>query len=157
MFEMACAAAASGNRILYHNFPKHTGSCGYNLTNYAIQKAKGKYLVFFANDDIILPNHFNNYLEIEKTDLDFMYFNSLIGPGNSVRVPVIAPSRIGHSEIIVNTMLAKACKPHSPRYGHDWDFIKEISEKGKGAKATSTETTYHIMHVPNLGTVDFID
>ena len=69
-----------GNIIHYFNASENGGGCGYKLTNHAIQNANGKYLVFYANDDVILPNHFSNYLEIESTDLDYMYFSTWIDP-----------------------------------------------------------------------------
>jgi hypothetical protein len=157
MFEMSLAAAAGGNRILYHNFPEHTGHCGYNLTNFAISRAKGKYLIFYANDDIILPNHFNHYLEIESTDLDYMYFNTYLAPAGHNRISQLAPCQIGHSEIIVKTSLAKKAKPHRPIYGHDWDFIKDIIQGGKGKKSEVEEITYHVMRMPNHNDIETID
>jgi len=44
----------------------------------------------------------------------------------------LAPSVIGHSEIILKTELAKQLPEHSAKYGHDWEFINAMSEKGKG-------------------------
>jgi glycosyltransferase involved in cell wall biosynthesis len=55
-----------GNIINYFNSEKQNGGCGYHLINHAIQNATGKYFIFFANDDVILSNHFSHYLsEIE--------------------------------------------------------------------------------------------
>jgi hypothetical protein len=150
-------ARNKGNRLIYDNLPDRTGACGYHITNSHIQKATGKYLIFYANDDLILPNHFSHYLEIEDTDLDYMYFNSYLGPLKHARVSELAPSKIGHSEIIVRTDLAKKARPHQPKYGHDWDFIYDVIHNGKGKKSESTLTTYHVMHVPNYGTIDKID
>lgn len=150
-------AAWMGNSLVYKNLPDRTGHCGTYITNENIQNAKGKYLIFFANDDLILPNHFSHYLEIEDTDLDYMYFNSYLAPLKQVRNSKLAPSEIGHSEIIVRTSLAKKAKPHEPKYGHDWQFLYDIMQGGKGKKSQSTLTTYHVMHVPNFGTVDKID
>jgi glycosyltransferase involved in cell wall biosynthesis len=150
-------AMEKGNKLIAFNASERTGGCGYKQTNFAIQNARGKYLVFYANDDVILPNHFSHYLEIENTDLDYMYFNSYIAPINEVRNSQLAPARIGHSELIVKTELAKKIAEHKNKYGHDWDFIYEVSRHGKGQKSKSKLTTYHVMHVPNHGTVDKID
>ncbi len=150
-------AMEKGNKLIAFNASDHSGSCGYKQTNFAIQNARGKYLIFYANDDLILPNHFSHYLEIEDTDLDYMYFNSYIAPSKEIRVSQLAPSRIGHSEIIVRTELAKKCSPHAPKYGHDWSFINEIARYGKGKKSNSELTTYHVRSVPNFGTIDKID
>jgi glycosyltransferase involved in cell wall biosynthesis len=120
-----------GNIIHYFNAETNNGGCGYKLINHAIQNATGKYFIFYANDDVILNNHFSNYLEIEKTELDYMFFNSWIDPISSARDSRLAPSVIGHSEIILKTELAKKLPEHSANYGHDWEFIYAMSQQGK--------------------------
>lgn len=155
--EKAQQASANGNSLIYNNLPDRKGACGYFITNQNIQEAKGKYLIFYANDDLILPNHFSHYLQIENTDWDYMYFDSYLGPLKQPRISSLAPARIGHSEIIVRTSQAKKARPHQPKYGHDWEFIYDIIHNSKGTKSESKLTTYHVMHVPNYGTVDKID
>ena len=149
--------AKRGNIIYYFNAEEQGGGHGYKLTNYAIQNATGKYLVFYSNDDIILPNHFENYLEIEEKDLDFMYFNTWIDPIDSIREPILGNSYIGHSEIILKTELAKKLPAHGHHYGHDWDFIYNMIQKGTGEKSESDKLTYKVMSVPAYGTKDTID
>jgi len=146
-----------GNIIHFFNAEQNGGGCGYKLINYAIQNATGKYFVFFANDDVILKNHFSNYLEIENTDLDYMFFDSWIDPISKARDSRLAPSVIGHSEIILKTELAKQLPEHSAKYGHDWEFINAMSKQGKGEKSKSQTHSYRVMHVPNLGTRDRIN
>jgi glycosyltransferase involved in cell wall biosynthesis len=146
-----------GNIINYFNAEKQTGGCGYKLINHAIQNAKGKYFIFFANDDVILPNHFSNYLEIENTGFDYMYFDSWVDPISSIRNSRLSPHQIGHSEIIIKTELAKKLPPHTSVYGHDWNFIKEMIQLGKGDKSKKSLQTYRVMHVPSFGTKDTID
>lgn len=146
-----------GNIIHFFNAEVNGGGCGYRLTNHAIQNATGKYFVFFANDDVIDRTHFRNYLEIENTDLDYMFFNSFIDPIGKARESVLAPSVIGHSEIILKTSLAKQLPEHSAKYGHDWEFINAMAKQGKGEKSKSTNLSYRVMHVPNLGTKDRIN
>lgn len=157
IYEKQQEAMEKGSKLIAFNAPKHSGGCGYKQTNFAIEQAWGKYLVFYANDDVILPNHFSHYLEIEGTDLDYMYFNSFVAPIPEVRLSELAPGRIGHSEIILKTELARKIKPHQNKYGHDWEFIYEMVRHGKGRKSNSQQVTYNIMHVPNYGTVDKID
>ena len=94
-----------GNIIHFFNAKENGGGCGYKLINHAIQNATGKYFIFYANDDIILNNHFSNYLEIESTDLDYMFFNSWIDPIDKTRVSKLVICEIGHSEIILTTEL----------------------------------------------------
>jgi len=146
-----------GNIIHYFNSKERGGGHGYKLTNHAIQNATGEYFVFYANDDIILPNHFENYLEIESKDLDYMCFHSWIDPILQPRIVSLQQSQVGHSEIILKTELAKQLSPHNARYGHDWDFINEMVEKGKGEISKSELYTYRVMHVPAFGSRDIID
>ena len=149
--------ALKGNIIHYFNAEVNGGGCGYKLTNYAIQNATGKYLIFYANDDIIFEDHFSNYLEIENTDLDYMFFNSWIDPIDKARDSKIAPSQIGHSEIVLTTELAKQLPEHLPIYGHDWEFISAMLKQGKGEKSKSNTLSYRVMHVPSFGTKDEIN
>lgn len=142
-----------GNIIHYFNAETNGGGCGYKLTNHAISNASGKYFMFYSNDDIILPNHFTNYLEIEKTDLDFMYFNTWVDPRSEVRNSLLEYGHIGHSEIIVKTELAKKITSHNERYGHDWDFIDEMGRLGKGDKSQSENITYKVMSITNYGEI----
>ena len=146
-----------GNIIHYFNAEVNGGGCGYKLINYAIQNATGKYFIFYANDDIIFNNHFSNYLEIENTDFDYMFFNSWVDPINKPRESKLANSAIGHSEIILKTELAKQLPEHSEKYGHDWEFINVMSKQGKGKKSKSQILSYRVMHVPRYGTKDIIN
>ena len=146
-----------GNIIHFFNAKENGGGCGYKLINHAIQNATGKYFIFYANDDIIFNNHFSNYLEIESTDLDYMFFNSWIDPIDKTRVPKLVICEIGHSEIILTTELAKQLPEHSAIYGHDWEFIKAMSNKGKGEKSKNNILSYRVMHVPMFGTKDKIN
>lgn len=146
-----------GNIIHFFNAEVNGGGCGYRLTNHAIQNATGKYFIFFANDDVIDSNHFRNYLEIENTDLDYMFFNSFIDPIGKIRESRLAPSVIGHSEIILKTELAKQLPEHSAKYGHDWEFINNMAKQGKGEKSKNNITSYRVMHVPSFGTKDRIN
>jgi hypothetical protein len=149
--------ALKGNIIHYFNAEVNGGGCGYKLTNYAIQNATGKYFIFYANDDIIFEDHFSNYLEIENTDLDYMFFNSWIDPIGKARNSTMAPSQIGHSEIVLTTELAKQLPEHLPIYGHDWEFINAMLKQGKGEKSESNTLSYRVMHVPSFGTKDEIN
>jgi len=155
--ELKIQEAHRGNIIHYFNAEENGGGCGYQLTNYAIQNATGKYLVFYANDDVILPNHFENYLEIEKTAHDFMYFNSWIDPIDSRRNAALGPCQIGHSEIILTSKLAKSLPAHDDIYGHDWRFIEKMIVLGRGKKSTKNNLSYRVMSVPGFGTKDRID
>ena len=147
-----------GNIIHYFNADVNGGGCGYKLTNHAIQNATGKYLIFYANDDIILPNHFSHYLsEIENTEYDLVYYNSNLAPFNGDRDTILQISCIGHCDIIIKTELAKTIKSHTEQYTHDWDFIYELAIKGKSKKADSKLATYRVMRLGNGPQIETID
>ena len=153
--EMSEKAKLQGNSLEYYQWIPHSGSCGYAITNSNIQSAEGEYLLFMGNDDVILPTHFSHYYSyIKESGLDYMWFNSFLHPINQVRNSKLAPSEIGHSELICRTELAKKAPPHLPKYGHDWDFFRFLMENGKGAKAESPHTTYYVMSIPGFGSRD---
>jgi glycosyltransferase involved in cell wall biosynthesis len=150
-------AKENGNILHCHNLDKNYGGHGYFITNQAIKDAIGKYFVFAGNDDILLNNHFEHYLsEIENTDLDLVYYNTFVGPTNSMRIPYLQISQIGHSEIIVKTEILREFE-HKPDYGHDWDLINFLVNKNiKYKKSSSKNYTYIVTHLPGK-TIDFID
>ena len=136
----------NGNDLIINNNPVNQGGHGFAITNRNIEEAEGKYFLFFANDDIILPNHFENYLsQIEETDLDFVYFNSEVKPTNSLRVSRLEYGMIGHSELIVRTEFLRQMPMHDAEYGHDWSLIQNMMQNGKNKKAENCPATYYVM------------
>lgn len=136
--------------VIVHTFnmDKNHGGWGYNIINYALNNAIGKYFIFASNDDLLEPNHLEHYLsEIENTDYDMVCYSSFLKPRNSVRIPNLVGGEIGHSEIIVKTEVAKLAKPHKPKYGHDWDFIKFFLDNNYKIKMSENidTQTYVIM------------
>ncbi|MBM3417457.1 MAG: glycosyltransferase family 2 protein [Bacteroidetes bacterium] len=139
-----------GNILKIENLDKQHYGYGYFITNMNIQRATGKYLIFAANDDLILPNHLSNYLNgIESTDYDFMYFNSYVEPYGRNRVPELYDGLVGHSELIIRSSYAQKMPPHTAKYGHDWEFIKSlVNGGGTHARAKSDLATYIVKGVP---------
>lgn len=136
----------NGNSLIIQNNQINQGGNGFAIINNNIKLAVGKYFVFFANDDIILPNHFENYLsQIEGTDLDFVYFNSEVKPTNSLRVSQLQYGMIGHSELIVRTDFLRQMPMHDAEYSHDWRLIEEMVKNGKHKKAENCPPTYYVM------------
>jgi hypothetical protein len=134
------------NNLIIRNNPTNQGGHGFAVTNRNIEEAEGKYFIFYANDDIILPNHFENYLsQIENTDLDFVYFNSEVKPTNSLRFSRLEYGMIGHSELIVRTDFLRQMPMHNEHYGHDWALIQSMMQNGKHKKAEHSPATYHVM------------
>jgi glycosyltransferase involved in cell wall biosynthesis len=136
----------NGNDLIIENNPVNQGGHGFAITNHNIEVAQGEYFTFFANDDIILPNHFENYLsQIEGTDLDFVYFNSEVKPTNSLRVSRLEYGMIGHSELIIRTEFLRQMPMHDEHYGHDFALIQNMMQNGKHKKAENCPATYYVM------------
>jgi hypothetical protein len=136
----------NGNDLYIANNPINQGGHGFAITNHNIEVAQGEYFTFFANDDIILPNHFENYLsQIEGTDLDFVYFNSEVKPTNSLRVSRLEYGMIGHSELIIRTEFLRQMPTHNEHYGHDFALIQNMMQNGKHKKAENCPATYYVM------------
>lgn len=135
-----------GNDLYIANNPINKGGHGFAITNQNIHLAIGEYFTFFANDDIILPNHFENYLsQIEGTDLDFVYFDSFVAPRNAIRNAQLQYGMIGHSELIIRTEFLKQMPMHDAEYSHDWRLIEEMVKSGKHKKAENCPPTYQVM------------
>ena len=150
-------AEVEGNKINFFNLEKNYGGHGYYIMNYAVENAKGEYLIWVANDDMIEKDHFSNYLQINNTPHDFMYFDSWLDPTSSIRNAQLGYCQIGHSEIIVKTEVAKKLPRHGSHYGHDWDFINALISNASGVKAPNPKPTYKVMSIPAYGTKDVID
>lgn len=131
-----------------NNVP-HTGFWGTAIRNRHIQEATGKYFIFMGSDDILLPNHIENYLShIEGTDLDFVAFDSWVEPYNAPRNTQFQEGMIGHSELIVRTEFLKTMPPHLPAYGHDWTLVKNMmAATTKYKKAIGAPQTYIVKSV----------
>lgn len=140
-----------GNILNIKNFPENKGGCGYSIINHNISVAKGKYFLFLSNDDVILPNHFENYLSgIENTDYDFCYFNTYIEPLKTLRVPTLNYCAIGHSELIVRTEFLRTIPPHNSEYGHDWVLISNMLNQGAKHCKLHSDYTYIVKGLGNL-------
>lgn len=142
-------AKARGNNLKISNNAENKGGSGYYITNQNIQRAKGEYFVFYANDDVILPNHLENYLsEIDGTDYDFVYFDSYVEPYGGIRESSLRYGGIGHSELITRTDFLKKMPPHNAEYGHDWHLIEAMMNNGKHKKAVNKPYTFIVKSVP---------
>lgn len=146
-------AKKGGNTLKVENLPQNTGGYGYHIININIERAKGDYFIFFANDDILLPNHFENYLSaIEGTDYDFVYFNSylVLDTSSIIRNTNLYFGQIGHSELIIRTEFLKKMPKHTNEYGHDWNLIQNMVNMGaKYKKAEGHEPTYIVKSLQN--------
>lgn len=140
----------NNSKIILKSNAINYGGHGYAVTNEHIRSAKGNYFIFYANDDVILENHFENYLgAIENTNLDFAYFNSYVAPHHSVRNSELKYGHIGHSELIVKTSFLQSMPPHTGEYGHDWHLIDYMLRSTNKYKKAYGTPTYWVMSLPN--------
>jgi glycosyltransferase involved in cell wall biosynthesis len=147
-----------GNILDISNLTENKGGHGYYITNMNIERAKGKYLTFFANDDEILPNHLESYLSgIENTNYDFVYFDSFIEPYNGNRIAELRFGGIGHSELIIKTEFLKKMPPHTPEYGHDWHLIDSMMKLSEGGYSKSNNKPTYIVKALGDNRTDTID
>jgi glycosyltransferase involved in cell wall biosynthesis len=150
-------ALLSDPRFWSWNQPKNGGGFGYQITNISIQHATGDYFMFLANDDLISPNHIENYLSvIDGTDLDFVYFNTWkMGKHVDYKLKF---GHIGDNAVIIRTEFLKQMPEREPGHGHDWQLIETMMLCGAKYKKSNNTPTYHIMsHADNrvdLGKLD---
>lgn len=141
--------AIKGNRIITGNTNNNLGGWGYYQTNIAIDRAKGKYFVFMANDDFIWPHHFEYYLsQIEGTKWDFVWFDGSLRKRE--RLPYkLKRGHIGDNALIIRTDFLKRMPRRGPHYGHDWTLIENMIRAGaRYRKSCSDLATYEIMSSP---------
>jgi len=146
------SANSNGNSLKMSNNSTNMGGWGYSIINSNIIKAKGEYFVLMSNDDVILPNHLENYLSgIEGTDLDFAYYDTYIEPTERIRDAQLINGGIGHSEIIVRTDFIRQMPPHDSDYGHDWRLIQNMfNATKKYKKIEGKPQTYIVKGVGEL-------
>lgn len=137
-------AELTDKRIRSFNLSHNKGGFGYWITNYSIHFALGEYFMFMANDDRILPNHFENYLsEIEGTDYDFVYFDYLCM--NHFTKTKLRFGHVGDNAVIIRTDFLKRMPLRSPEYGHDFKLIRDMMKAGAKYKKSDNLPTYQIM------------
>lgn len=131
--------------------PKQGAYWGYKITQASINHAKGEYFMFLANDDMIAPNHLENYLgEIDGTNFDFVFFDSyVLGRHYNYR---LQRGHIGDNALIIKTSFLQQMPPREPIYGHDWDMIQNMIKAGARYKKSKNAPTYFIMSSPKQRT-----
>lgn len=139
----------STNKIEFIN-TKHHGGWGFFQRNLGISKAEGQYTIFYDNDDVILPNHFDNYYNsIAGTPYDMVYFNSFLEVRNEMRITQLCYGMIGHSEIIVKTEFLKLLPPQTSEYGHDFRMIEYILWQHGMVRKSDSMPTYIVKSIPS--------
>ncbi len=140
----------NGGLFSITNQVKNGGGCGYEIINNHIHIASAPFFIFMSNDDVLEPNHLENYLgSIEKTMYDWVYFDSYVEPYQAPRNAQLQPGGIGHSELIVSTKFLRTMPKHGPEYGHDWKLVENMMKaSARYIKATGKPQTYIVKSVP---------
>lgn len=133
-------------KLIFKNLEKNYGGFGAIARKEGIDTAEGKYICFLDNDDVLLPNHFENYYMFMKAnpDIDVGYFNSYIDPWKRERKTYLGPDAVGHSEIIVKAEILKKEYIPNYEYGHDWTLIDSLIKKGYTHSKCRNPPTYII-------------
>lgn len=128
--EAVAAARERGIEVVTGNSPTRDGT-PTTIINEAVALGRGRYLMFMANDDALLPGHVaRRFRFAAERDLVMVYGDSRIdaGPVTYQRHARIEYGCIGHAEIAVRMDVARRVPPHHRGYGHDWDFIRSVLE-----------------------------
>lgn len=152
MAERIKEARERGSVIIASNMPVHAGGWGFEIRNKVKELATGEYFLYLDNDDVIDNDHLEHYLsQIDGTENDFVFFDSMVDAANYKRVSELKEGMIGHSELIIRTSFLKQMPAHQPQYGHDWKLIEAMmNATDRYKKSASGKATYHVMSLPNL-------
>lgn len=145
-------AASKGNTIKVMNLPEHHGGWGHMARLEGINIAQGKYICFLDNDDMLLPNHFENYYSFMESspDVDAGYFNAYTVPWKKQRISALSRGGIGNAELIFKADILKQEYQPDAEYEHDWRLVERMLKKKYKFKKCETPSTYMIMSIPNF-------
>lgn len=148
--ELSRICEERGNKLVAYNLSTNHKGYGYAITNENIKRATGEYFTFFANDDMLKPNHFENYLLPMESDksVDMGVFKTHLEPFGGDKEPILNFGEVGHSQLIIKTSVAQSVPPHSPNYDHDWVFIKSIIDSKANVRLFHNPSTYIVKSVP---------
>jgi hypothetical protein len=143
---------AGDNELIFKNSEIHGGGWGHHARKEAIDMARGEYICFLDNDDMLLPNHFTNYYTFMKNhpEVDMGYFNAYTKPWNKKRNAVLSRGGIGNAELIFRADVLKKEYELDEKYEHDWRLVDRIIKKKYSIRKCNNEPTYIIMSIPNF-------
>jgi GT2 family glycosyltransferase len=145
-------AEANGNKMIFKNLTERGGGWGHMARKEGIEMAKGKYICFLDNDDVLKPNHFESYYSFMESNptFDAGYVNAYTVPWKKERNSTLSRGGIGNAELIIKTeVLQKEYQPDA-KYEHDWRLIERMLNKNYKFVKSKNPSTYMIMSVPNF-------
>ena len=142
-------ALSKGNSLIFKNLSENYGGWGYKAREEGIKMAKGQYICFLDNDDVLKPSHFENYFSFMEEDpgAHVGYLNTYINSSKKERISYLWDGGIGHAELIIQANVLKENYILDNEYGHDWKLIKKLIEKGYTFKKSNSPATYVIMGI----------
>lgn len=145
-------AREKGNELIFVNLPQHHGGWGHVCRKEGIDMARGKYICFLDNDDVLKPNHFSNYYSFMEAnpDVDMGYFNARTEPWKKDRFSVLSRGGIGNAELIFKSDVLKKEYELDEKYEHDWRLVERVMKKKYKIKKSTSAPTYIIMSIPNF-------
>jgi glycosyltransferase involved in cell wall biosynthesis len=144
-------AEAKGNKFVFKNLTERGNGWGHMARLEGIKLAEGEYICFLDNDDVLKPNHFENYYSFMKNnpDADAGYLNAYTVPWKKERNSVLSQGGIGNAELIIKADILKKEYQPDAEYEHDWRLVKRMREKGYKFVKSKSPATYMIMSIPN--------
>ena len=144
-------AAAQGNIMHFENLDTRGAGWGHMARKKGIELATGKYICFLDNDDVLKPNHFENYYTFMEADpeADCGYFNAYTQPWKKERNACLSRGGIGNAELMFKAEALKKEYQPDAEYEHDWRLVDRMRNKGYVFRKSKSPSTYIIMSIPN--------
>jgi len=144
-------AEAKGNKMIFVNLTERGAGWGHMARKLGIEMAQGEYICFLDNDDVLKPNHFENYYSNMKAnpEVSFGYFDAYTQPWHRKRNACLSRGGIGNAELIFKAQDLKDNYQPDAEYEHDWRLVERMLKKKYPYKKFRTEPTYIIMSIPN--------
>ena len=134
-------------RVQCYKIPKQKIWSGI-VRNTGVNIAKGDYIVYLDNDDVLGPSHLQMIADgiAAHPDFDWYLFNDMIPHESKFieRACNLQRHKCGTSNIAHKRTLAQWAPDDT--YDHDWHFIQQLMKRGRYVRITGQ---YLVCHVPN--------